>query len=167
MNSPPMPGNTGRCQRMRVVSDVSWGSDGDTLAMSWTEREGPLVSAPTRRGFGTIVHGSDGGAQRGRQGRPRLCALRPDLALTCPPRTRWSPGSVRKFQVKGQIERTARLEKSRSARFAENVRRRWRLLWSPTDPLRPPASDWTMVESPRPAQRTTQPPSDRVAACSG
>jgi two-component sensor histidine kinase len=35
--------------------DVSWGSDGDTFTMSWTEREGPPVSTPKRRGFGTIV----------------------------------------------------------------------------------------------------------------
>jgi PAS domain S-box-containing protein len=35
--------------------DIRWGIDGDTLAMSWTEREGPPVSAPKRRGFGTIV----------------------------------------------------------------------------------------------------------------
>jgi two-component sensor histidine kinase len=28
---------------------------GDIFTMSWTEREGPLVSAPQRRGFGTIV----------------------------------------------------------------------------------------------------------------
>jgi PAS domain S-box-containing protein len=35
--------------------DVSWATDGDTLAMSWTERDGPPVSAPQRRGFGTIV----------------------------------------------------------------------------------------------------------------
>jgi PAS domain S-box-containing protein len=35
--------------------DISWGSDGDTFTMSWTEREGPPVSAPKRRGFGTIV----------------------------------------------------------------------------------------------------------------
>src|SRR5712672_3066137 len=35
--------------------DVSWASDGETLTMSWTECEGPPVSAPTRRGFGTIV----------------------------------------------------------------------------------------------------------------
>jgi two-component sensor histidine kinase len=40
--------NTGRV-------DISWGSDGDTFAMSWTEREGPPVSAPKQRGFGTIV----------------------------------------------------------------------------------------------------------------
>jgi PAS domain S-box-containing protein len=35
--------------------DVSWGSDGQTFTMSWTEREGPLVFAPERRGFGTKV----------------------------------------------------------------------------------------------------------------
>jgi PAS domain S-box-containing protein len=35
--------------------DVCWGIAGDNLTMSWTEREGPLVSAPRRRGFGTIV----------------------------------------------------------------------------------------------------------------
>jgi PAS domain S-box-containing protein len=35
--------------------DVSWGSDGDTLTMSWTERDGPPVSTPQRRRFGTIV----------------------------------------------------------------------------------------------------------------
>jgi len=38
--------------------DVRWGTSGDTFAMSWTEREGPLVSAPKRRGFGTIVMGA-------------------------------------------------------------------------------------------------------------
>ena len=35
--------------------DIRWGCDGDTLTMSWTERDGPLVSTPERRGFGTIV----------------------------------------------------------------------------------------------------------------
>jgi PAS domain S-box-containing protein len=35
--------------------DVCWQIDGGTLTMSWTEREGPPVSAPKRRGFGTIV----------------------------------------------------------------------------------------------------------------
>ncbi len=35
--------------------DVGWGTEGDNFAMSWTEREGPPVSAPKRRGFGTIV----------------------------------------------------------------------------------------------------------------
>jgi PAS domain S-box-containing protein len=36
-------------------ADISWVTDGDTLTMSWTERDGPPVSAPKRRGFGTIV----------------------------------------------------------------------------------------------------------------
>jgi PAS domain S-box-containing protein len=35
--------------------DVFWATDGGALAMSWTERDGPPVSAPQRRGFGTIV----------------------------------------------------------------------------------------------------------------
>ncbi len=35
--------------------DVRWGTDGDNFTMNWTEREGPPVSAPKRRGFGTIV----------------------------------------------------------------------------------------------------------------
>jgi len=35
--------------------DVCWDTDGDTFTMSWTEREGPPVSAPKRRGFGTMV----------------------------------------------------------------------------------------------------------------
>ncbi len=35
--------------------DIGWVIDGDTLAMNWTEHEGPRVSASKRRGFGTIV----------------------------------------------------------------------------------------------------------------
>jgi two-component sensor histidine kinase len=35
--------------------DVSWGMANGTLTMRWAERDGPLVSAPQRRGFGTIV----------------------------------------------------------------------------------------------------------------
>jgi len=35
--------------------DVAWGTGGDTFTLSWTESNGPAVSAPTRRGFGTIV----------------------------------------------------------------------------------------------------------------
>jgi PAS domain S-box-containing protein len=34
---------------------VSWGTVNDIFTMSWTESEGPPVSAPKRRGFGTIV----------------------------------------------------------------------------------------------------------------
>jgi PAS domain S-box-containing protein len=35
--------------------DVCWGTDNDMLAVSWMEREGPPVSPPKQRGFGTIV----------------------------------------------------------------------------------------------------------------
>jgi PAS domain S-box-containing protein len=35
--------------------DIGWGIAGGTLTMSWTERDGPPVSVPKRRGFGTIV----------------------------------------------------------------------------------------------------------------
>jgi two-component sensor histidine kinase len=35
--------------------DVNWGTDGNTFTMGWTERGGPPVSQPRRRGFGTIV----------------------------------------------------------------------------------------------------------------
>jgi two-component sensor histidine kinase len=35
--------------------DICWGTDGDTFTMRWTERDGPSVSAPQQRGFGTIV----------------------------------------------------------------------------------------------------------------
>jgi two-component sensor histidine kinase len=35
--------------------DINWGIDGGTFTMSWTERGGPPVSPPVRRGFGTVV----------------------------------------------------------------------------------------------------------------
>jgi PAS domain S-box-containing protein len=35
--------------------DVVWRLDGDIFAMSWTERNGPPLSAPKRQGFGTMV----------------------------------------------------------------------------------------------------------------
>jgi PAS domain S-box-containing protein len=35
--------------------DVGWGTEGNTFTTSWTERDGPPVSAPERRGFGTTV----------------------------------------------------------------------------------------------------------------
>jgi two-component sensor histidine kinase len=41
-------------ERGRV--DIGWGmTGGDTFTMSWTEREGPAVVAPKRRGFGSLV----------------------------------------------------------------------------------------------------------------
>jgi two-component sensor histidine kinase len=40
--------NTGRL-------DVGWGTEDETFTMSWRERDGPPVSPPQRRGFGTVV----------------------------------------------------------------------------------------------------------------
>jgi PAS domain S-box-containing protein len=48
-------GKYGALSMDRGRVDVSWGAAGDTFTMNWTERDGPLVSAPKRRGFGTIV----------------------------------------------------------------------------------------------------------------
>ena len=64
--------------------DISWGSDGDTFTMSWTERDGPPVSAPKRRGFGTIV--METMAERSVGGRVDLDYASSGLTwrLTCP-----------------------------------------------------------------------------------
>jgi two-component sensor histidine kinase len=35
--------------------DISWGTARNTFAMSWSERDGPPVSLPKQRGFGTTV----------------------------------------------------------------------------------------------------------------
>jgi PAS domain S-box-containing protein len=35
--------------------DVCWGTNADILTMSWAERDGPPVSPPARRGFGSTV----------------------------------------------------------------------------------------------------------------
>jgi PAS domain S-box-containing protein len=48
-------GKYGALSTDRGRVDVRWRTDSDTFTMSWTEREGPPVSAPKRRGFGTIV----------------------------------------------------------------------------------------------------------------
>ncbi len=48
-------GKYGSLSTDRGRVDICWRTDGDALTMSWTERDGPPVSAPKRRGFGTIV----------------------------------------------------------------------------------------------------------------
>ena len=37
---------------------MGWAAGGDTFTMSWTERDGPSVRPPERRGFGSTVSGS-------------------------------------------------------------------------------------------------------------
>jgi two-component sensor histidine kinase len=48
-------GKYGSLSTERGRVDVSWGIADGTLTMRWTEREGPPVSVPQRRGFGTTV----------------------------------------------------------------------------------------------------------------
>jgi two-component sensor histidine kinase len=64
--------------------DIGWGIYGDALTMSWTEREGPPVSAPERRGFGTVV--MEGLAARSVDGEVQLDYAPSGLTwrLTCP-----------------------------------------------------------------------------------
>jgi PAS domain S-box-containing protein len=63
---------------------VSWGTVNNTFTMSWTEREGPALSAPERRGFGTIV--MEAMAERSVDGKVDLEYAPSGLTwrLTCP-----------------------------------------------------------------------------------
>ena len=72
--------------------DIGWGIDGGTLAMSWTERDGPPVSLPKRRGFGTIV--TEAIAARSMDGAVKLDYAPSGLTwrLTCPAANALEPG---------------------------------------------------------------------------
>ncbi len=77
--------------------DIRWGINGDSLTMSWTERDGPSVSAPKRRGFGTIVMKAM--AERSLNGEVQLDYARSGVTwrLTCPAASvlepAWGPDS--------------------------------------------------------------------------
>jgi two-component sensor histidine kinase len=78
-------GKYGALSTDRGRVDVCWAlASGDTLTISWTEREGPPVSAPTRRGFGTIV--MEAMAERSLNGKVDLGYPASGLTwrLTCP-----------------------------------------------------------------------------------
>ncbi len=48
-------GKYGALSTDRGRVDISWRTIGNTLTMSWTERDGPPVCKPKHRGFGTII----------------------------------------------------------------------------------------------------------------
>jgi PAS domain S-box-containing protein len=48
-------GKYGALSTDRGRVDISWGTARNTFAMSWSERDGPPVSPPKQRGFGTTV----------------------------------------------------------------------------------------------------------------
>jgi len=82
--------------------NVSWGADGDTFTMSWTERDGPPVAVPTRRGFGTIV--IERMAERSLGGAVDLVYAPSGVTwrLTCPPANALEVGNGSQFQGKGK-----------------------------------------------------------------
>jgi PAS domain S-box-containing protein len=90
--------------------DIGWGTDGDTFTMGWTERGGPPVSAPRRRGFGTTV--MELMVERGLDGKVRLDYLPRGVTwhLTCPatnalePQQTPSNGENRAGVVVGKVE---------------------------------------------------------------
>jgi PAS domain S-box-containing protein len=48
-------GKYGALSTVRGRVNVWWGIEGDTFTMNWIESDGPPVSAPERRGFGSMV----------------------------------------------------------------------------------------------------------------
>jgi hypothetical protein len=81
---------------------VSWGTVDHTFTMSWIEREGPLVSAPKRRGFGTIV--MEAMTERSVDGAVDLDYAPSGLTwrLTCPAANALEPGE--REQISGEGE---------------------------------------------------------------
>jgi PAS domain S-box-containing protein len=74
--------------------EVRWGTDGDTFIMSWTEHNGPPVSALGRRGFGTIV--MEAMTQRSVDGTVDLDYALSGVTwrLTCPAANALEPGRM-------------------------------------------------------------------------
>jgi two-component sensor histidine kinase len=64
--------------------NVCWGIDGDVFTINWTERDGPAVSPPKRRGFGSTV--MDLMVKQTVNGEVQLCYVPSGVVwnLTCP-----------------------------------------------------------------------------------
>src|SRR5712671_4761256 len=94
-------GKYGALSTDRGRVDVSWGSDGDTFTMTWTERDGPPVAPPKRRGFGTIV--MEAMTERSVDGAVDLDYAPSGLTwrLTCPAANALEPGE-RELNFKGE-----------------------------------------------------------------
>jgi two-component sensor histidine kinase len=91
--------------------DISWGIVGDAFTMSWTEREGPPVSAPERPGFGTTVMKAM--MERSLGGKVDLYYAPSGLTwrLACPTASALELGRREaNFQGKEKIELTAQLQ---------------------------------------------------------
>jgi PAS domain S-box-containing protein len=132
-------GKYGALSTERGRVDVRWRTDGDAFIMSWTERDGPPVSAPTRRGFGTIV--METMAERSLDGAVDLdyAPLGLTWRLTCPAAGALEPyegeqiSGERENRIGGAIRRAARKDdqslfsprrRSSRARFSAELRGR-------------------------------------------
>ncbi len=93
--------------------DVRWGTDGDIFTMSWTERDGPPVFEPKRRGFGTIV--MEAMTERSVDGKVDIDYAPSGLTwrLTCPAANALEPQEREQISGEKEIEPMAPLAKSR------------------------------------------------------
>jgi PAS domain S-box-containing protein len=84
--------------------DIWWGAVDGTLTISWTERGGPSVCQPKRRGFGTIVMESM--VERSVDGTVDLNYPSSGLTwrLTCPAANALEPGEFEQDAGEGKIE---------------------------------------------------------------
>ena len=84
--------------------DISWGTTDGALTMSWSERDGPPVRAPQRRGFGTIV--METMAERSVAGAVNLDYAPSGLTwrLTCPAANALEPWELEQIPGDGEIE---------------------------------------------------------------
>jgi PAS domain S-box-containing protein len=64
--------------------DVCWQSEGDVFTMNWTERDGPPVRPPERKGFGSAVIDSMAGQTLGAEVQIDYGALGLVWRVTCP-----------------------------------------------------------------------------------
>jgi two-component sensor histidine kinase len=79
-----MPANTGRCRWTSAESTYEWRLDGDIFTISWTERNGPPVSRPERRGLGSTVVDSMAKLSVGGEVELDYAPLGLTWRLTCP-----------------------------------------------------------------------------------
>jgi PAS domain S-box-containing protein len=95
--------------------DICWRAVDGTLTISWTERGGPPVSQPKRRGFGTVV--METMAERSVDGTVNLDYPPSGLTwrLTCPAANALEPWEFEQNPGEGKIE----LATCRSPQFAQ------------------------------------------------
>jgi PAS domain S-box-containing protein len=86
-------GKYGALSNSRGRVEISWGTAAGVLTMTWSERDGPPVSAPRQRGFGSVV--VEAMAERSVGGEVHLDFATSGVAwrLTCPAANALEPGS--------------------------------------------------------------------------